>query len=116
MARRLVFVLLPVIAIVAWRAGKIGDLGLADSFAARRHSEHVFDSALWRSGDSNIRGRMLADLARRHQLVGVQSTTIINLLGPSDCYVGYDDEPCYKLALDSTKNRLEFSVDHSDHV
>jgi hypothetical protein len=114
MARRFVLALLIFAAIIAWRTVRIGDLGVADSLVARRHSGRTFNSSLWRSGDANTRGKMLADLAHTHQLVGVQASTIINLLGPSECYASYDDAPCYKIAFDGTKHQLQFSVNHSD--
>lgn len=57
---------------------------------------------------------MLADLARRHRLVGVHVSAITGLLGPSECYIDYDDQACYKVAFDDTSRRLEFSVNHSD--
>ena len=57
---------------------------------------------------------MLADLARRRRLVGVHVSAITGLLGPSECYIDYDDQPCYQLAFDDATRRLEFSVNHSD--
>jgi len=112
--RRFVPTLLLLAAIVGWRGTIIGDLGLADSVLALRHSGRAFHSALWQAKDPNARDQMVADLARGHQLTGVNTSAITSLLGPSECYVNYDDEPCYEFAFDGAKHRLEFSVNHSD--
>jgi hypothetical protein len=102
-------------AIVGWRGTIIGDLGFADSVSALRHSGRAFHSALWQAKDLNARGQMVADLARGHRLTGVKSSAITSLLGPSECYVNYDDEPCYEIAFDGANHRLEFSVNHSEY-
>lgn len=114
-APRNVLVIVTIIAaLVSLSAARVGDLGLFDSLVAIRHQGLPFDSGAWRSGSPDTRGQMLADLARGHRLVGVQSSAIVDLLGPSECYIDYDDQPCYHLAFDDAKRRLEFSVSHSD--
>ena len=98
------------------RALRIGDLGVIDSWIARQHASKSFDPRSWSSGDPVSRGQMLSDLAASHRFVGTQASAIRELLGPSQCYVSYDDEPCYELQYGGAKYRLEFSVNHSDQA
>jgi hypothetical protein len=93
---------------------RVGDLGVADSWLVKRHAGQRFDSLTWLSANPTLRGKMVSDLAAKHRFVGAQAVAVHQLLGPSQCYVSYDDEPCYELEYESAKYRLEFSVNHSD--
>ena len=114
MQRARTLILLIVAAIVAWYTIGLRNLGVGDGLLALRHSGRTFDPDLWRAREPNTRGQMLADLARKHQLVGAQTSTIKSLLGPSECYVAYGDEPCYELAFDGEKHLLTFYANHSN--
>jgi hypothetical protein len=94
----------------------VGDLGLWDSWLVRRHADQPFDSHAWQFAGPADRGRMLGDLFARNRFVGRQFDVVRQLLGPSVCYVGYDDEPCYEVEYDSEKYRVAFSVNHSDRI
>ncbi|HEY0971805.1 MAG TPA: hypothetical protein VGE02_12625 [Gemmatimonadales bacterium] len=99
---------------MAWDSTRrVGDLGVGDSDLARSYAGARFDAAAWRHAGPDMRGRMLADLAERHRLVGVHRDSIEALLGPNECYVAYEDEPCYSLELGEEPYDLQFGVNHS---
>jgi hypothetical protein len=93
----------------------IGDLNRSASRLVRADSAAEFDGVKWRSGDRALRGRMLADFAGRHALVGRHNREVVALLGPIECYADYEDVPCYFVQLDGRPFMLEFGVNHSDH-
>jgi hypothetical protein len=82
---------------------------------AREFGSLEFDSSRWKSGDRQLRGKMVASLMRSRIGRTTTNAQIIALLGPSECYVNYDDEPCYVLTSNQKAYRLEFSVNHSTH-
>lgn len=98
--------------VVATR-GRVGDLGPLDGRLAASNAKANFDTAKWRAGDARVRGEMLADLARRRRFVGQHRDSIESLLGRNQCYVRYEDEPCYRVELDGRQYDLQFDVNHS---
>ena len=86
----------------------------ADRRLAARFGALAFDTAAWRTAGRADRGRMVADLDRRHRLAGVHYRAIEALLGPGECYVDYEDEPCYVVELGGERYALQFGVNHSD--
>jgi hypothetical protein len=101
-------------AVVAMR-GRVGDLGPLDGRLAASNDKAEFDRGRWRTGDAWGRGEMLADLARRHRFVGQHRDSVESLLGRTQCYVHYEDEPCYRVELDGRQYDLQFDVNHSNH-
>jgi hypothetical protein len=95
-------------------AARVGDLGPLDGWRASQHGDRPFTPAAWRGADPAARGRMLASLATQHRLVGLPRDSVVALLGPGQCYVLYDDEPCYWLLLGGQPTQLAFGVNHSD--
>ena len=93
---------------------RIGPLSRADSELALRHGAAVFDSAAWQQADATERGGMLASLFRDRLHAPQLNTEVFALLGPADCYVGYEDDPCYRVQLEDEAYQLEFPVNHSD--
>jgi hypothetical protein len=93
---------------------RIGPLSPADSRLARADSARAFDAAAWRRGNPRERGAMLAALAHGPLALAQTASDVQSLLGPSECYVHYDSEPCYRLQLRGEGYRLEFPVNHSD--
>ena len=82
---------------------------------AREFGSQEFDSAVWVAGGSEARGQMIASLMRSHMPKMTTNEIVFGLLGPSECYVNYDDEPCYVFTSRSRSYKLEFSVNHSTH-
>lgn len=70
--------------------------------------EAEFDAELWRN-DASARPAMMASLDKEEVLVGRRPDEIIELLGPQDCYVHQDGDPCYSLDVD-TRQTLAFHV------
>jgi hypothetical protein len=101
---------------VGIEVGRLGDLGRLDSRIASAHSDRAFDAAVWRTNDVSARGEMLAALAERHRFVGFHRDSVEALLGPGECYVAYEDEPCYLLQLGHSLFQLEFPVNHSSSL
>src|SRR5215204_4917091 len=66
---------------------------------AREFGSQEFDSAVWAAGGSEARGQMIASLMRSHLRQMTTNERVFSLLGPSECYVNYDDEPCYGLPV-----------------
>jgi hypothetical protein len=96
-----------------WSARRLGDLSANDAARALVNEREPFDAQVWRSGDLGRRGAMLAGLARRHRFVGGHRDVVVEVLGKSECYVGYEDEPCYRLQFDDGVVELQFPVNHS---
>ena len=112
--RRLLFAFILAVAIWAAIARlSIGDLGPIDGYRARTEDERAFDTAVWRRGDATARGHMLVALMQQYHFVGSHRDSVEALLGPSECYLHYEDEPCYALVLDGEPVQLEFWVNHS---
>jgi hypothetical protein len=82
---------------------------------AREFGSLDFSSRSWKAGDREARGNMVASLMQSHRADMTTSDKVFGLLGPSECYVNYDDEPCYLLTNRNKTYRLEFSVNHSTH-
>ena len=93
----------------------IGDLNRSASRLVRADSAASFDAARWRSGDKRVRGTMLAHFVGTRVLVGRHVHEALALLGPIECYVDYEDQPCYWVQLDGRPYTLEFGLNHSDH-
>ena len=94
--------------------GEQPGLGEPDRAHAARFGTLAFDTTAWRVAGPADRGRMVADLDRRHRLVGVRARTIRALLGPGECFVRYEDEPCYDVELGGEPYALQFSLNHSN--
>jgi len=107
-------VLLVVTVLIVGCGSPIGDLNRAASRLVRADSATEFNSAAWRLGDRHVRGRMLAHFASTHAVLGRDYHEVLTLLGPSECYVDYEDEPCYWVQLNGRPYTLEFGVNHSD--
>ena len=101
-------VLLMVFAVSAFVLRPVGEFGIVDSRIASAHDGLRFDAQVWRSGDAAKRGQMVADLARRHRFIGMHPDSVKARLGPSDCYVIQDGEPCYRVRLGHSDFNLEF--------
>jgi hypothetical protein len=110
MSRRLVIgiVLLMVFAVSAFVLRPVGEFGIVDSRIASAHGGLPFDARVWRDGDVAKRGQMVADLARRHRFIGMHPDSVTARLGPSECYVNQDGEPCYRVRLGHSDFHLEF--------
>lgn len=110
MSRRSVIgiVLLMVFAVSAFVLRPVGEFGIVDSRIASAHESLPFDAQVWRTGDAVKRGQMVADLARRSRFIGMHQDSVIARLGPSECYVNQDREPCYRLRLGHSDFQLEF--------
>lgn len=110
MSRRLVIGigLLMVFAVSAFVLRPVGEFGIVDSRIASAHEGLSFDPRLWRSGDVATRGQMVADLARRHRFIGMHPDSVKARLGPSECYVNQDGEPCYRVRFGHSDFQLEF--------
>lgn len=83
-------------------AGHVGDVGICsrDVLADIRQDARPFGTRAWRLADLELRGRMLADLGRSRALVGRPAAEVKGLLGPSECYLLQDGEPCYRVRVD----------------
>jgi hypothetical protein len=99
-----------------WWAGRIGDLDSGHSRLLRRSGTLAFDSTRWRKADEIGRGHMVADLMTKKTFVGAKNDVVERLLGPRNCYVVYDDEPCYRLTLDGKPYQLEFGINHAERL
>ena len=110
MSRRVLIgiVLLMVFAVSAFVLRPVGEFGIVDSRIASAHDGLRFDAQVWRSGDAVKRGQMVADLARRHRFIGMHPDSVTARLGPSECYVNQDGEPCYRVRLGHSDFHLEF--------
>ena len=53
---------------------------------------------------------MLEDLARRHRLVGLPRDSVTALLGPIQCYVVQDGDPCYRVQLEGVYYEFQLPV------
>lgn len=105
------------VAVLATLAGcgeRIGPLSRADSDLVRTHGALAFDSAAWQRTDASGRGAMLASLFRDRFEQPARNVEVFSVLGTADCYIGYEDAPCYRVQLGNEAYRLEFPVDHSD--
>jgi hypothetical protein len=93
-----------------------GQRGLSESDRATAAASGTlaFDTAAWRRAGPVDRGRMVADLDRRHRLVGATVRAVKALLGPGECFVSYEDEPCYHVELGGVRYALELRVNHSN--
>ncbi len=98
----------------AWLAARsVGELSPLDSRRARQHDTAAFSPGAWRAAGPEARGRMVADLARRHRFVGRDPGDVRALLGATTCYAGQDDIPCYRVTLRGAPRDLVFWPDHS---
>jgi hypothetical protein len=93
---------------------RLGELNFGNRGLAARCGTLSFTSAQWSAGDEEERGKMVADLVRRHRFLGSRNQAVYELLGSSTCYHGYEDEPCYRIRLDGKAFQLGFGVNHSD--
>ena len=93
---------------------RIGPLSRADSELALTHGGAAFDAAEWQHADASGRGAMLASLFRDRLPRPGRNTEVFAVLGAADCYLNYEDEPCYRVRLGDAAYRLEFPVNHSD--
>lgn len=101
-------------ALVVGCGASIGDLDPSATRLARADSAAQFDSSRWRSGNREARGEMLAAFAATHEIVGRSYRQVVDLLGPSECYADYEDQPCYWVRLGGRPYTLVFGVNHSD--
>jgi hypothetical protein len=109
----LALIIAGIIVLVIFSRGAIGDLGPRAGRIARSGARAKFDSSIWKQRNEIQRGQMLADLARTQRFVGKDRTNVVQLLGRGECYVHYEDEPCYTVRLGDRRYQLEFWVNHS---
>jgi hypothetical protein len=120
MKRRLLIILIAAIMVFAlglagwWWNDRLGDLSLGNRGIARRYGTVSFDPIRWQAADQAERGRMVADLMRKHRFLGLKNKSVFDLLGPSTCYLGSEDEPCYDIEFEGKSFQLGFGVNHSD--
>lgn len=103
-------VLILIVAWLAWRQTPFRGVGAFDALRILTAPRDSFAVDSWRSGDPERRGRMLADLVLRRRLVGQAPSEIGALLGPSECYVVQDGDPCYRLAIRGRVYELQLPV------
>jgi hypothetical protein len=96
--------------IYEFRGPVVGDLSLRVSQRVHADSAALFDPTRWRSGDRRLRGQMIADFETNHSLVGRTNEEVLALLGPSECYVDSDHEPCYWVQLGGKAYRMAFNM------
>ena len=99
---------------VWWWNDRLGDLSMGNRGIARRHGWGSFETTRWRTANKVERGRMVADLMRGRRFIGSKNKSVIELLGPGDCYLDYEDEPCYGVEFEGRYFQLGFGVNHSD--
>lgn len=56
---------------------------------------------------------MVADLGRSYSLVGRTAGEVERLLGPSECYLIQDGEPCYNVQISGARFYLMLPVTRS---
>jgi hypothetical protein len=83
---------------------------------ARRHGVESFDPIHWKTANKVERGKMVADLMRMRRFIGSKNQSVYELLGPGNCYLGNEDEPCYVVEFESRYFQLGFGVNHSDRA
>ena len=108
---------LPLVGLVLILTGctdRVGPLGFVDSWrVSRQGGQQPFDAEAWRRGDPVLRGAMVTSLLQQHLPDPKRNSEVFALLGQSDCYLGYEDEPCYWLELGGKRYQLQFPVNHS---
>ena len=117
MKRRLltILILVTVLALSAWWWNdRLGELSLGNRGIARKNGTARFEPVRWQKADKVERGKMVADLMRNHRFLGLENKSVFELLGPSTCYWGHEDEPCYSLEFDGRHFELGFGVNHSN--
>lgn len=92
-----------------------GDLNPLDRQLVAKHGTGPFTPSAWMQADPAGRGALLADLFDRHEFEEMYGEGVETLLGDmKDCYVNYDDEPCYAVVLGEARYDLQFSLNHSN--
>jgi hypothetical protein len=117
MKRRLLIVIIVASALglaAWWWNDRLGDLSIRNRGLVRRHGTDSFDPIRWRASDKVDRGKMIADLMRKHRFIGSKNISVTDLLGPGDCYFSYEDEPCYGVEFEGRYYQLGFGVNHSN--
>jgi hypothetical protein len=105
----------PALALAAWWWNdRLGDLSMRNRSLARRHGVDSFDPIRWKTANKVDRGRMIADLMRGRRFIGSKNKSVVELLGPGDCYLHYEDEPCYGVEFEGRYFQLGFGVNHSN--
>jgi hypothetical protein len=93
-----------------------GDLNPIDRRLVSKHGSLAFSADAWATASPTERGGMLQDLFRTRRFEGSASDEVHALLGPNECYVDYDDEPCYAVVLGGVRYDLQFAVNHSNRL
>ena len=78
-----------------------------------KHGMVEFKKDVWKTSNSESRGKMLKSLFRQESFVGSRNENVFNLLGLSTCYIDYEDQPCYEIIFDEKYYFLVFYVYHS---
>jgi len=81
----------------------------------RKNDSVEFKQEDWLAGGPIERGKMVASLLRSFKFKEMQNEEVFNLLGESQCYLYYDDEPCYLIQYGTDSYRLGFGINHSDY-
>jgi hypothetical protein len=74
-----------------------------------------FSRDRWIKGNPVENGKMLASLLRSYSFLELTNNDVFDLLGESECYYNYEDEPCYLVQYVGKIYRLKFGVNHSDN-
>lgn len=78
-----------------------------------KHGVIEFKKDVWKTNNSESRGKMLKSLFNQESFVGDRNKSIFSLLGHSTCYIDYEDQPCYEIIYDEKYYFLVFYVYHS---
>ncbi len=95
------------------RPERVADIRICEPDLVFHVVGQPFDSTTWKEVP-DARLAMLESLARTQRFRGTEPALIEEMLGPSECYVGYDNEPCYRVPVLGSEDRyLAFMVAHS---
>ena len=109
---RYAYIILMLILLCGCR-GNIYDLTICDSSLIQPAGRSPFIQSEWLEADQAERGKMVGSLAVKHWFIGRNPQEVEELLGERTCYVNYDDEPCYRVIVDSETKYIAFTVAHS---
>ena len=81
----------------------------------RNNDSLDFNQEDWLASGPIERGKMVASLLRTYDFKEMQNEAVFDLLGESQCYLYYDDEPCYLIRYGTDSYHLGFGTNHSDN-
>jgi hypothetical protein len=83
----------------AFSTSKVGELDSEYTDMIIRDGTVAFAKKHWAKANTEQRGKMLVSLLRGHQFVGKTNEDVFQLLGDRDCYIDYEEQPCYELIM-----------------